>query len=315
MIRYGAARVVWLAVVVLGVSVLTFGLGVLAPGDPAELALERTLELPPTGEQIERKRQELGLDQPLPAQYVRWLGRAVRGDLGESHVSGDAVATLIRDRLPRTVLLAGAALLLSLLIAVPLGVVAAYRRNTLVDHVCRMGALVGASLPGYLLAYLLILFFSVRLQLLPVLGFDSAKHLVLPALTLALGSAASLTRFARAAVLDVLGEDYVRTARAKGVPTSRVLFAHALRNAAVPIVTVVGLSLGGLLGGAFVVEWIFSWPGLGTLAVDAINAKDYPVIQGFVLVTATAYVVVNFLTDLAYGALDPRIRLSAEGRS
>ncbi|HVM05072.1 MAG TPA: nickel ABC transporter permease [Acidimicrobiales bacterium] len=314
MIRYTAARVVWLAVVVLGVSVVTFGLGVLAPGDPAELALQLTLELPPTPDQIERKREELGLDRPLAVQYARWLGRAARGDLGESYVSGDAVASLIRERLPRTVLLASAALALSVLIAVPLGVLSAYRRDTLVDHICRMGALVGASLPGYLLAYLLILFFAVRLEVLPVLGFDSAQHLVLPALTLALGSAASLTRFARAAVLDVLGEDYLRTARAKGVGTSRVLFAHALRNAAVPIVTVIGLSLGGLLGGAFVVEWIFSWPGLGELAVNAINAKDYPVIQGFVLVTATAYVVVNFLTDLVYGALDPRIRLSAEGR-
>lgn len=314
MIRYGAARLAWLVVVVLGVSVVTFGLGVLAPGDPAELALERTLELPPTGRQIEEKRRELGLDDPIPVQYVAWLGRAVRGDLGESYVTGEGVAASIGERLPRTALLAGAALALSVVIAVPLGVLAAYRRDTLVDHVCRMGALVGASLPSYLLAYLLILFLSVRLGLLPVLGFDSPRHLVLPALTLALGSAASLTRFARAAVLDVLGEDYVRTARAKGVATSRLLFGHALRNAALPIVTVVGLSLGGLLGGAFVVEWIFSWPGLGTLAVDAINAKDYPVIQGFVLVTATAYVVVNFLTDLAYGALDPRVRPAAEHR-
>ena len=312
MTRFVVARLVWLVVVVLGVSVITFALGALAPGDPAELALERTLELPPTPPQIEAKRRELGLDGPVPVQYARWLGRALRGDLGESYVNGDRVATAIRERLPRTAVLAATALLLSVVIAVPLGLLAAYARDSLGDHLCRIGALVATSLPAYLLAYLLILLFAVRLQLLPVLGFDSPRHLVLPALTLALGSAGSLTRFTRAAVLEVLGEDYVRTARAKGLGTRRVLFVHAMRNAAVPVVTVVGLSLGGLLGGAFVVEWIFNWPGLGTLAVDAINAKDYPVIQGFVLVTATAYVVVNFVTDLAYGALDPRIRQARE---
>lgn len=233
----------------------------------------------------------------------------MQGDLGESWVSGRDVAASIAERLPRTALLAVSALLLSVFIAIPLGVLAAYRRNSVLDHVCRIGALVGASLPGYLTAYVLILFLAVRVRLFPVFGCASASSLVLPALTLALGSSATLTRVTRSTVLDVLGEDYVRTARAKGARTSVVLFRHALRNASLPIVTILGLSLAGLIGGAFIVEWIFAWPGIGTLAVDAINDKDYPMIQGFVLFTAASYVVVNFLTDMAYVSLDPRTRL------
>lgn len=314
MIRYVAERVGWLLVVMFGVSVITFALGAAAPGDPAQMALERELPASPTAEQLRAKRAEMNLDQPLAVQYGRWLDDVVHGDLGTSWGTGDSVAESFRERLPRTVLLAVSALLLSIVIAVPLGVYAAYRRNTLVDHLCRIGSMVGASLPSYVVAYVLILLFAVRLNVLPVFGFGSPSDLVLPALTLALGSAAGLTRFARAAVLEALGEDYARTARAKGVATRSLLFRHALRNAAVPIVTVVGLSLGGLLGGAFIVEWIFVWPGMGTLAVEAINNKDYPVIQGFVLFSAAVYVAVNFLTDIAYGVLDPRIRLDRERR-
>ncbi len=312
MIRYAGARLAWLFAVLLGVSVLTFVLGAVAPGDPAELALERILGEPPTGEQLLEKRKELGLDLPIPAQYARWLRQAVEGDLGESWVSGQDVAEALWQRLPPTALLAGTPLAVSVAIALPLGVVAAYNHNTVVDRVCRLGALLGASLPGYLTAYLLILFLAVRLHLLPAFGFTSPVHLVLPALTLAIGSTATLTGFTRAAVLEVLGEGFVQTARAKGVRTSTLLFHHALRNAAIPIVTMLGLSLGGLLTGAFIIEWIFSWPGMGTLAVEAINDKDYPIIQGFVLLTATAYVLVNFLTDILYVSLDPRTRLSGE---
>ena len=314
MARYVAARLVWLIAVLLAVSAVTFALGALAPGDPAVIVFERTRPgQSPSPQELESLRQEMGLDGPLPVQFVRWLGRAVRGDLGASWSTGEAVAASVRERLPRTALLAGAALVLSVAMAIPAGVLAAYRRNTIVDHLCRVGALVGASLPGFLVAYLLILYLAVRADLFPVFGFGSPANLALPALTLALGSAGSLTRFTRAAVLDVLAAPYVQAGRAKGVSTARLLFDHALRNAALPVVTVVGLSLAGLLGGAFVVEWIFNWPGLGTLAVNAITTKDYPVIQGFVLVTATAYVLVNFLTDLAYAALDPRVRLLTDG--
>ena len=310
MARYVAARFAWLLAVLVAVSAATFALGHLAPGDPAIIVFERTRpgQSPAPGE-LTKLRKELGLDGSIPAQYLRWLGRAVQGDLGQSWSTGKRVASSVAERLPRTALLAGTALALSVVIAVPAGVIAAYKRNSVVDHLLRIGALAGASLPGFLVAYLLILYLAVRVELFPVFGFDSPAHLVLPALTLALGSASSLARFTRAAVLDVLAAPYLQTGRAKGVSTGRLLFEHALRNAALPIVTVIGLSLAGLIGGAFVVEWIFNWPGLGTLAVDAINAKDYPVIQGFVLVTAAAYVVVNFLTDLVYAALDPQVRL------
>ena len=314
MARYVAARFAWLIVVLLAVSAVTFALGAMAPGDPAVLVFERTRPGDsPSPQELEALREDMGLDGPLPVQYVRWLGRAVQGDLGTSWTTGRRVATSVWERLPRTALLAGAALLLSVAIAVPLGVVAAWRHNTAIDQLCRVGALLGASLPSFLVAYVLILYLAVRAKLFPVFGFGSAANLALPALTLALGTAGSLTRFTRAAVLEVLAAPYVRAAQAKGLSTTRLLFDHTLRNAALPVVTVIGLSLAGLLGGAFVVEWIFNWPGLGTLAVEAVNGKDYPVIQGFVLVTAAGYVLVNFLTDLAYAAIDPRVRLVTEG--
>lgn len=313
MARYAAARVAWLVVVLLAVSAVTFALGVQAPGDPAVMAFERTRAgQSPTPDELAALREEMGLDRPAVVQYLHWLGQASRGDLGESWSTGERVGDAVRERLPRTAVLAGAALVLSVLMAIPIGVLAAYKRDTVIDHLCRVVTLAGASLPGFLVAYLLILYLAVRAQLFPVFGFGSPANLVLPALTLALGSASTLSRFTRAAVLEVLEAPYMRAAQAKGVPTLRLLFDHALRNASLPIVTVIGLSLTGLIGGAFVVEWIFNWPGLGTLAVNAINTKDYPVIQGFVLVTATACVVINFLTDLVYATLDPRVRLVPE---
>lgn len=310
MARYVAARLAWLVIVLLAVSAVTFALGVQAPGDPAVMAFERSRPgQSPAPEELAALRREMGLDRPAVIQYLRWLGHALGGDLGTSWSTGERVGDAVRDRLPRTAVLAGTALVLSVAMAIPIGVLAAYKRNTLVDHLCRVVTLAGASLPGFLVAYLLILYLAVRAELFPVFGFGSPANLVLPALTLALGAASTLSRFTRAAVLEVLEAPYVRMARAKGVSMLRLLFDHALRNAALPVVTVIGLSLTGLIGGAFVVEWIFNWPGLGTLAVDAINRKDYPVIQGFVLVTATSCVVVNFLTDLVYAALDPRVRL------
>lgn len=311
MIGYIGRRLLSLVVVVWTATVLTFALGAAAPGDPALMRLERTLDRSPTAEQLARTRADMSLDRPLVVQYTRWLGKALHGDLGSSWQDGKAVTSSIRERFPRTLLLAACALLISIVLAVPLGVACAYKRNSFTDHACRVGALAAGSVPGYFLAYILLFVLAVRLRLLPVLGSSSPSTVVLPALTLGLGSAAGLTRFTRSAVLDVLEEDYMTAAKGRGVGTLRLLFGHALRNAAMPIVTILGLSLAGLLGGAFIVEWIFAWPGLGSLAVEAVRQKDYPVIQGFVLLTATAYVVVNFLTDLAYVSLDPRVRLSA----
>lgn len=307
--RYIARRLVSLAVVLWGVSVLSFGLGSLAPGDPAQILLERSLGHPPTEEQLVGKRHEMGLDRPVLVQYGDWVSGAVRGDLGQSYGNDEAVVDLIRERFPRTALLAVTALAMAVCIALPIGVIAAYRRNSIVDHSSRVIALLGASLPSFFMGYLLMFVFGVKLQLLPVFGFTSAQHLVLPAVTLALGGSALLTRLTRSSLLEVLGEDYIQVSRAKGMRERTVLFRHGLRNALIPILTVIGLSLGHLLAGAVIVEWIFSWPGLGKLAVDAIHERDLPLIQGFVLFSGTVFVLINLVTDLAYSWADPRVRL------
>ena len=306
--RYVASRVAWLLVALFGVSVITFGLGVLAPGDPAEIVVERRLNQPPPKDQVEAQRKVMGLDRPLPVQYLNWLSRAARGDLGKSWLKGLQVSDALRQRIPRTAVLALTAAAFSIMIGVPAGVLAATRRNALADHLCRIGALLGASLPSYFIAYVLIYVFAVRLNVVPAFGFGSFGHLVLPAVTLALGPAAVLTRLTRSAVLDVLEEDYVRTARAKGVRQRAILFRHVLRNAAIPLLTVAGLTIGHLLGGSLIVEWVFAWPGMGDLAIGAIHDRDYPLIQGFVLFSALVYVLVNFAIDLGYAWLDARTR-------
>lgn len=310
--RYIARRLASLVIVLWGVSVLSFSLGSLAPGDPARLLMERLLGHQPSDEQVMTKRHELGLDRPAVAQYASWAGNALRGDLGQSWSNrGKRVEELLVERLPRTAILAVAAMSLSAVIALPLGVAAARRRNSLTDHSSRVAALLGASIPGFFAAYLLMFVFGVRLRILPIFGFDSPRNLVLPAVTLALGSAAILTRLTRSSLLEVMGEDYIRIGQAMGLRPRAVLFRHGLRNALIPILTVIGLSFGHLLGGAVIVESIFNWPGLGKLALDAIHARDLPLIQGFVLFTGTVFVLVNLAVDLAYLWADPRVRLRA----
>ena len=218
MTRYLAERVAWLLVSLVTLSIITFGLGVLAPGDPAEVVLEHRLNQPPPQEQVMAQRRLMGLDRPLTVQYLRWLSSAARGDLGSSWLKGLRVSDALRERIPRTAALAAAAAAISVVIGVPTGILAAVRRNSLADHACRIGALLGASVPSYFTAYVLILVFAVRFRALPVFGFGSAANLVLPAVTLALGPAAVLARLTRSTVLEVLGEDYIRTARAKGLP-------------------------------------------------------------------------------------------------
>jgi len=303
-----------LVLVLFGVSVLAFALGSLAPGDPARLLMERTLGHQATDEEVAGMRHELGLDRPAVEQYVSWAGGALQGDLGTSWSNrNERVSDLLLDRLPRTVVLAVTAMLLAVVAAVPLGVLAARRRNSLTDHASRVAALLGASVPGFFVAYLLMFVFGVRLRLLPIFGFDSPSHLVLPAITLALGSAAILTRLTRSSLLEVLGEDFIRVGRAMGLRSRAVLFRHGLRNALIPILTVIGLSFGHLVAGSVIVEWIFNWPGLGKLALDAIHARDYPLIQGFVLFTGTMFVLMNLAIDLAYVWADPRVRFQAQG--
>lgn len=293
-------------IVIFGVCTLVFLLIHIIPGDPIEALLgERAQAVDQTV-----LRAQLGLDQPLAIQYVRYLMRLVQGDLGQSLQEQCSVTTLLAARLPATVLLAIAALTLAMCLALPLGIFAAQQHKRLFDIGAMTFSLLGLSIPNFWLGPLLILLFSLTLGWLPISGNDNPSGLILPAITLGTGLAALLARMVRASLLEVLHEDYVRTARAKGVSEWRVLWHHALRNAWLPIITVLGLQLGGVLGGAVITETIFAWPGIGSLLVEAIKARDYPVVQGCVLLISLIYVSVNTLTDLAYLWLDPRVRFN-----
>ncbi len=296
---------------VLGVATLVFFFVHLLPGDPVDVMLGETASAADRA----GLRAALGLDRPLGEQYLEFLLRAAQGDLGRSLRDGTPVGRRVAGCLPATLLLATAAGVLALTVAVPLGTLAARHRGRWLDRAATGFALLGASLPNFFLGPLLVLVFSVRLGWLPVSGADSAVALVLPAATLGLGMSSILTRLVRAAVLDSLGADYVRTARAKGLSEPVVFLRHALRSALLPVATIFGLQLGGLLGGAIITETIFAWPGIGRLTLQAIDGRDYPLLQGCVLVIACGYVVTNLLTDLAYQRLDPRVRFgSREGR-
>jgi peptide/nickel transport system permease protein len=304
-------RLFYLVPIWLGISLIAFALANMTPGDPARLALQRELGRQPTAEETADARERLGLDDPAPVRYVRWLGDAVTGDLGESYRTGKPVLSSLAERFPMTLQIAGGGLLLAIAIAIPIGIVAAVYRRGPIDHLSRILALLGASMPSYWVAYLLILLLSVRLGWLPVAGSETWKHAIMPAVTLGIGGSASLMRLTRAEMLETLGQDYIRTARAKGLRNRTMLVRHALRNTMIPISTVLGMRFAGMLGGAVIVETIFSWPGIGKLVVDAIFDRDYPMIQGFVLFMGTVFLLVNLLVDLGYGLIDPRIRLTS----
>lgn len=311
---YMARRLLILPVLFLGISIIAFTLLNLAPGDPADILLR--LQQPgtePPREAVLALRKELRLDDPLPLRYGRWLLEAAQGDLGTSYRSGKPIMEELGQRLPATLMLAGAGLALAVSMAVPLGIIAAVWRGTLLDGVSRLLALTGAAVPSYVLALLLILFFAVKLHWLPAIGYGGLKHLVLPAIALAFGVSAHLMRLTRASLLEVLHQDYVRTARAKGLSERSVIGVHALKNALLPVVTVLGMSLGHLLGGAVIVETIFGWPGIGKYAVDSIFLRDYPVIQGVVLYMAVIFLVVNLAVDISYRWLDPRLHFGRRG--
>lgn len=313
MTAYLARRVAALVPVWLLISLFSFALSSLAPGDPAELILRRQSEEPPSAEAVADLRRELGLDRSWPVQYLLWMGAAVQGDLGDSYRTGREVRGELWGRFMVTLELALPAFVLALVVAIPIGVLSAVRRNTWLDHATRLLALVGSSMPSYWLAYVFILLFAVELGVLPVAGRGGWDHLALPTLTLALGASTSLIRLTRSSVLDVLGEDFVVAARSKGVAQRRVVWSHALRNALIPVVTLMGIAFGHLLAGAAIVETVFAWPGLGKHVVDSIYDRDYPTIQGFVLFTGTLFVVVNLLVDVLYVRLDPRVRLQRKG--
>lgn len=303
-------RIAFLVPVWIGISLFAFVLANLTPGDPARLALQREIGGQPTAEQVAEARDRLGLDAPAPVRYVRWVSDAVTGDLGTSYRTGTPVLQSLADRFPTTLQIAGMGLALSIAISIPVGVLAAVYRQSAIDHASRVLALVGASMPSYWVAYLLILLFSVRLGWLPVAGSSTWQHALLPAATLGIGGSASLMRLVRSEMLETLGQDYVRTARSKGLVQRVVVMRHALRNALIPTTTVIGMRFAGMLGGAVIVETIFSWPGIGKLIVDAIFDRDYPMIQGFVVFMGTAFLLINLIVDIGYGVIDPRVRVA-----
>lgn len=303
--RFLAGRLLTAVPVVLGVALLVFLLLHLTPGDPVELMLGDSAR--PADRQA--LRQALGLDRPFTEQLTAYFSGLARLDLGESLFSRRPVAELLAERLPATLELALAALVFALLTALPLGLLAARHKGAAADSGAMAFSLIGVSIPNFWLGPLLILVFSLWLGLTPVSGRDGLDSLILPTLTLGTALAAILARMVRSSLLEVLGEDYIRSGRAKGLSESYLLWRHALRNAWLPILTLAGLQLGNLLGGAVITETVFDWPGLGSLLIEAIRKRDYPVVQGCVLLISLAYVLVNTLTDLLYSWADPRIRL------
>lgn len=302
--RYIVKRILLLVPVVFGVLTFVFLMIHLVPGDPVELMLGETA----LQADKETLRKELRLDEPIAVQYLHYLGGLIRGDFGRSLHTNRPVLTSILERFPATIELALAALLIATLIALPLGIIAALRQHSLVDNGAMLFALLGVSIPNFWLGPLLIIFFSLKLGWFPVSGRGSLLHLVLPAITLGTGMSAILARMTRSTFLEVLGKEYITVARAKGIRGLSVVLKHALRNALIPIITIIGLQLGALLSGAIITETIFSWPGIGRLTIQAINTRDYPLVQGCVLFISLSYVMVNLLTDLFYAYIDPRIR-------
>ncbi|HTK91673.1 MAG TPA: ABC transporter permease [Verrucomicrobiae bacterium] len=314
MIRFLARRLLHLGPVLLGVSVIVFLVLHLAPGDPAEIMLGANANR----EDLDRLRTQLGLDQPLHVQYVTWIAHVARGDLGRSLWMKRPVLGEVLERFKATLLLTGTALFLSTVGGIALGIASARRANSLLDRLSAVASLFGASMPTFWLGIVLMVVFSLWLGWLPASGMyapyggggprDLLAHLVLPAITLAAASITIIARLTRAAMLETLGQDYVRTARAKGLGERPVVWRHALKNALIPIVTVVGVQAGYLLGGAVLTETVFAWPGVGTLVVQGILARDIPLVQGGVLVIALSFVLVNLAVDALYAWLDPRIK-------
>ncbi|HAX90166.1 MAG TPA: peptide ABC transporter permease [Cyanobacteria bacterium UBA11370] len=334
MVQYIGKRLINLLPVLLGITLLVFTLLHLIPGDPAVIILgERA-----TPEQVAALREQLGLNQPLPLQYLTFLWNLVRFDFGTSIISGIPIIDEIRTRWPATFELSVAAIIVAIALGIPIGVLAAVRKNQLADNLSTIGSLVGVSMPVYWLGLLLIYLFAVNLNWLPpsgrisietglnfqpITGFyvldallqfnikllqDVLCHLILPALTLGTIPLAILARITRSAMLEVLSQDYIRTARAKGVPERWVILKHALKNALLPVVTIIGLQFGTLLGGAILTETIFSWPGIGSWIYEGILARDYPVVQGGVVFVSVSFVLINLLVDISYALLDPRIK-------
>lgn len=298
-------RIIPVIPVIWAVVTLVFLLIHIVPGDPVRNALGENA----TEAQVQDLRHRLGMDKPLLEQYVNYWKGVLKGDLGVSIINpSDKVIDKVIDRYPATITLAFAGLIVAISISIPLGITAGVNKGKIIDNLATTTALLGISTPGFVLGPLMIYFFAIKLDLLPVSGWYGLEYLILPAITLGAALAAILTRMVRSSVIEELNEDYVRTARAKGLNERQVIYKHVLKNGLIPVVTVIGLQFGVLLAGAIITEMIFSWPGLGRLTIDAINSRDYPVVQGCILMIALTYIIANTLTDLAYRLLDPRIK-------
>ncbi|GGH71030.1 peptide ABC transporter permease [Paenibacillus silvae] len=309
--RYIIKRLLQLVAVLFGITFLTFLLTYLSPGDPARLMLMST-GVTPSDELVRQVRSELGLDQPFLVRYGTWLAQVVTGDFGTSYKYGRPVLDVLMARLPATLWLTGGAMLLVILISFPLGILAAVHRNRLLDALIRLFSFAGLSMPGFWLGMLLMLVFGVQLKLLPVMGSSGWTSLILPAVTLAIPLIAQYSRQIRVVLLEETSQNYVVGARARGVKESIIMWRHILPNAMLPIVTLLGMTTGALLGGAVIVESLFVWPGVGQMAVDAIFTRDYPLIQGYVMWMAIIYVTLNLLVDLWTHLRDPRIQLDVD---
>jgi peptide/nickel transport system permease protein len=313
-LAYLTRRVLGTIPLLLGVSMILFAVLLLAPGGPADVYADNPGV---SAASLENLKRELGLDQPIPVQYVRWVSAFARGEWGFSIRSGQPVLETALERIGPTLMLGGTAFALALVIALPLGVFSALRRYTTVDYIFTFLSFLGISMPIFWLALMLQAFFAVKLRWLPSAGLetigggdvlDRLRHIVLPACILAVANIASWGRFVRASMLDVLGLDYVRTARAKGLSERTVTYRHALRNALIPVVTIIALDFAGIVSGAVITETIFAWPGMGRLFIESMNGRDYPVLMALLMIGSFALVVTNLLTDLVYAAIDPRIR-------
>lgn len=304
MLRFLAGRLLQSAFILLGVTIITFGLLFLIPADPVRMIAGRSA----TPETVESIRRQLGLDQPIPVQYARYLGNLVQGDMGRSYIQKARVSELIASRLPATLQLMAAAIFLQLLIGLPAGIFASTRRNRPPDKTVMLLSFVGISAPQFVVGLLLIYVFAYKLELFPLGGYGTIWHVVLPALTLGVTIAGWYSRMSRSSMIDVLRQDYIRTARAKGVPEYRVVLVHALRNAILPIIAMIGIDIGLYAQGIVVVEAVFGWPGIGQLAWLAIQRLDIPIIMGVTLVAAVGIVLGNLLADIATSLIDPRVR-------
>jgi peptide/nickel transport system permease protein len=308
MIHYLAQRLLGAISVLFVVSIVAFGLYALTPGDPAVVLLEASGIHSPPREAVLAKRAELRLDDPIPLQYFNWVTGTLHGDFGRSFRSYTPVAELYLSRIGATALLASVATLLSVIIALPLGLLAAYQRGRLADRLAQIVVALGGSMPGFYIGLLLILAFSVELHWLPAFGSPTPTGIVLPAIVLAVANIAVITRLTRSSVLDVLGQEFVTVARAKGLEPAAVTIRHVLRNTYIPLLTVLGLVFANLMVGTAVVEYVFSWPGIGRLAIDSALLRDQPVVVGFTVATGLIFTLMNLLIDVGIAALDPRVR-------